>query len=300
MKSVGQFDVIATATDPAGNTGKATASLLVIDPSIGGVPTVSLAALPNNGVITAPVSITGTASDPDLLSYSLEVGSVDGGDFHQIATGTSSVTNGMLGTLDPTMLANDNYILRLTATNAGGKTASVDENFSVMGNLKLGNFTLAFTDLTVPISGIPISVTRTYDTLNAGTSGDFGYGWRLDYRDTHLRTSVPRTGDEQNGIFNPFRDGTRVYVTLPGGKREGFTFRPTEENAFLLTFFTPSFVPDPGVTDQLTDRSAHGRGRERQQPERAGRIPGPGRPGRDHLALPAGRRQLRQRRPDPL
>src|SRR5215467_10040145 len=106
------------------------------------------------------------------------------------------------------MLANDSCILRLTATNAGGKTATVDTDFSVMGGLKLGNFTLSFTDLTVPVAGIPITVTRTYDTLNAGTSGDFGYGWRLDYRDVHLRTSVPKTGDEQDGIFNPFRDGT--------------------------------------------------------------------------------------------
>jgi RHS repeat-associated protein len=251
VKTAGQLAVIATATDAAGNTGKATESLLVIDPTVTGAPTVALSALANNGVITAPVSITGTASDPNLLSYSLEVGSVDGGDFHPIATGTASVTNGVLGQLDPTMLANDSYVLRLTATNAGGKTASVDENFSVMGGLKLGNFTLAFTDLTVPVSGIPITVTRTYDTLNANSSRDFGYGWSLDYRDTHLRTSIPKTGDEANGIFNAFRDGTRVYVTLPGGQREGFTFEPINE--FVGdAIFQANFVPDPGVTDQLT------------------------------------------------
>src|SRR5262249_20866242 len=140
----------------------------------------------------------------------------------EIVRGTTSVTNGVLGKLDPTLLANDNYVLRLTATNAGGHTATAETPFSVMGNLKLGDFTLAFTDMSVPVSGIPITLTRTYDTLQAGTSADFGYGWRLDYRDVRLRTSVPPTGDEQNGIHNPFRDGTRVYVTLPGGKRESF------------------------------------------------------------------------------
>src|SRR5262249_26256391 len=144
-----------------------------------------------------------------------------------------------------------NYILRLVATNAGGKTATVDTNFSVMGDLKLGNFTLSFTDLTVPVSGIPITVTRTYDTLQAGTSGDFGYGWRLEYPETHRRTRAPKTGEEANGLFNAFRDGTRVYVTLPGGKREGFTFKPVNE--FIGdAIFQANFVPDSGVTDQLT------------------------------------------------
>jgi RHS repeat-associated protein len=252
VKTAGQLAVVATATDAAGNQGTATDSLLVIDPSITGAPTVDLPDLPNNGVITAPVTIMGTVNDSNLLSYTLEVGSVDGGDFHQIASGTSPVTNGVLGTLDPTMLANGPYILRLTATNAGGKTATEDANFSVMGNLKLGNFTQQFDDLAVLVSGVPITVTRIYNTLNADESADFGYGWSLDYRDTDLQTSVPKTGDEADGLFNPFVERTRVYVTLPGGQREGFTFEPTEGSAFLTTYFTPNFVPDPGVTDQLT------------------------------------------------
>src|SRR5439155_8521117 len=140
-------------------------------------PTVALPALPAGSVITAPTHIIGTVNDPNLLVYSLSVASADSGDFHEIVHGTTPVTNGVLGTLDPTMLANDNYILRLTATNAGGHTATADTAFSVMGNLKLGNFTLAFTDMTVPVSGIPITLTRTYDTLQAGTSAAFGFGW---------------------------------------------------------------------------------------------------------------------------
>ncbi|NER35201.1 MAG: RHS repeat protein [Oscillatoria sp. SIO1A7] len=57
------------------------------------------------------------------------------------------------------------------------------------------------------------------------------------------------------GIQNPFADGTRVYVTLPGGKRTGFTFRPRGDrlNSFLGSFaggaaswFHPAFVADDG------------------------------------------------------
>ena len=81
----------------------------------------------------------------------------------------------------------------------------------VAGDLKLGNFSLAFTDLTVPVLGVPISVTRTYDTLTAGHTADFGFGWRLEFRNMNVRTSVAPSGFEEFGIFNPFKVGSRVY-----------------------------------------------------------------------------------------
>ncbi len=42
-----------------------------------------------------------------------------------------------------------------------------------------------------------------------------------------LRTSVAPNRLEEFGIYNPFKNGSRVYLTLPGGARQGFTFRPT-------------------------------------------------------------------------
>src|SRR5206468_3585469 len=72
---------------------------------------------------------------------------------------------------------------------------------------------------------------------------------------TDLRTSVrPTTPDEQEaGIFNPYRDGSKVYITMPGGKREGFTFKPVRKSGFGGIFFSsPAFVPDRGVTSTLS------------------------------------------------
>jgi YD repeat-containing protein len=126
---------------------------------------------------------------------------------------------------------------------------------SVVGDLKLGNFTLSFADLSVPVAGVPISVVRTYDTLNSEETDDFGYGWRMEFRDTNLRTNVPRTGSEEDLIFNPFFAGARVFLQLPGGKREGFTFQPKRAPGLrgsFLGIFEPSFIPDRGVTSQLT------------------------------------------------
>ena len=42
-------------------------------------------------------------------------------------------------------------------------TTSITVNVS--GYLKLGNLDLSFTDLTVPVAGIPITITRTYNSL---------------------------------------------------------------------------------------------------------------------------------------
>src|SRR5262249_9525543 len=166
--------------------------------------------------------------------------------------GTSSVTNVVLGTLDPSRFSNDSYILRLIARDKGNHTSTDERLVSFAGGLKLGNFTLSFTDLSIPVSGIPITVGRTYDTLTAANPDDFGYGWRLEFGDTDLRTSVGKTGDEADGFFNPFRDKTRVYVTLPGGQREGFTFPPHGRSLIFDTLYSPQFQADPGVTDPLT------------------------------------------------
>ena len=146
-------------------------------------------------------------------------------------------------------------MLRLEATDAGGNIAAVEQEIEVGGDLKLGNFTLGFTDLTVPVFGVPITVARTYDTLTAAQSADFGFGWRLEFRNMNLRTSVTPTRFEEYGIFNPLKVGSRVYVTSPGGNRQAFTFQPKVASGFrggFLGIFEPRFVPEPGVKSSLT------------------------------------------------
>jgi RHS repeat-associated protein len=255
MKTAGNISVVATATDAAGNTGTDSHTLTVINPQVTTSPVVSFDTPADGDVITAPTDVIGTVSDSNLLSYTLSVAPLGSDSFTQIASGTSQVSHGVLGRFDPSLLPNDSYDLRLDATNIGGLESSVDETVNVAGGLKLGNFTLSFTDLTVPVAGIPITLTRTYDSLNAGTSEDFGYGWRLGLRSIDLHANVAPTGLEEDGIYNPFQQGTRVYLTEPGGKREGFTFSPTlapGPKGLFLGVYNPSFTPDPGVTDQLT------------------------------------------------
>ena len=256
----GTYTVVATATDAAGNVGSDTKTLVIIDNADQNPPTVDITTPADGDTITKPVDVIGTASDANLVSYTLSVAPVGSDSFTTIASGTTSVTNGVLGKFDPSGLANGAYDLHLEATDIGGNIAYIDTTVNVAGDLKIGNFTLSFTDLSIPVSGIPVTLTRTYDSLTAGSQDQLGYGWRLEFRDTDLRTSVrPTTPDEQEaGIFNAYRNGSKVYITMPGGKREGFTFEPVRKSGFAgyLGFYDPVFVPDRGVTSKLSVNGA--------------------------------------------
>lgn len=274
MEQVGEVSAIATAIDAAGNSGQASTKIQVIDPTDTEAPSINLdLGTIASRVITAPTDIIGSVTDSNLAYYTLEVAPIGSDDFIEIFRGTQSVTNGVLGKFDPSLLSNDTYTLRLSAFDANGHGSTIEDTVSVAGDLKLGNFQLSFTDLSIPVSGIPISLTRTYDTLTSNTRDDFGYGWRMEFRDTDLRTSVaaPDALQQELGYYNPFKDGTRVYITLPGGKREGFTFKPKADRlSGYLTgaaagagisgdpgIYHPEFVSDKGVTSTLTVSDAY-------------------------------------------
>ena len=61
-------------------------------------------------------------------------------------------------TFDPTLLQNDDYVIRVTAQDIDGHiTYSPEVLVHVTGNAKLGNEHLDYTDLTIPLAGIPIT-----------------------------------------------------------------------------------------------------------------------------------------------
>ena len=145
------------------------------------------------------------------------------------------VSDGLLGILDPTMMLNGQYRVRLTA-GAGLLRSASSGVFTVEGNMKIGNFTLSFTDMSVPVAGISMDVVRTYDSRvktsgdasTGSASGDFGIGWTLDIRNIRIHESVsPGTG--WNIDFDPFifslglmritpKTSHIISVTFPDGK----------------------------------------------------------------------------------
>jgi len=164
----------------------------------GGTPTqpvVSIASPQENAALTGPTPVTGSVSIGSLASWQLCYRLVNQGPggvpdvstpWVPFAAGVSSVTNGPLGTLDTTLLLNGLYEIRLTGYDNSGLTASDVRRVSIIGSQKVGYFTFAYTDLTLPAAGLPIQVTRTYDSRDKSL-GDFGVGWNLGLTNIRLQ-----------------------------------------------------------------------------------------------------------------
>ncbi len=186
----GVFSVVADAFDAEGNEGQATQTVIFLTPPTGSPPPVAgFNETQVTPVVTMPTAIMGTASSTDFLQYTLQY-SVEGqNQWTTFATGTAPVSNGTLGTIDPTMMDNGFYDVRLTVLDSSGQVTTADEIYQVDGQAKIGNFTLSFQDINIPESGIDLSATRTYDSRQKNTSGDFGYGWSLSTTQYSVETS---------------------------------------------------------------------------------------------------------------
>ena len=283
---LGVHNIVATARDAAGNVGQATGAVAFCDPcgDVGGTdgggvdhPLATITNPADTATVTGMVSLVGTANIDGFDHYRLLYRRVDEEAFTEFHRSSTAVVDGELGIWDTSLLENDEYVIRLEVTDTFGRVAVDDVRVGLSGALKLGDFRLSFTDLTVPVSGIPIQVVRSYDSLRADRKGDFGYGWRLEFRDTDLQVGLPESGLEHIGVFTPMRPGVKVYMTLPGQVRVGWTFTPQFRVlpglGDHLVVATPRFTPDPGNTAQLIVDSGQLFANERGELFAAGKIP---------------------------
>jgi len=195
--------------------------------------------------LRTPTPIVATIADPNsggpAVTWTVRLRQPGAAD-RQIGSGTGVVTNATIATIDPTTLANDNYIVRVEAFK-GTEGISQEIPYTVSGDAKLGQFTALYNDLTIPLGGIPISIARAYSSLDTRKS-DFGAGWRL-------ATFGSVTDAPTESPLQGLRPGHKVYVTLPDGRRVSFRFDPFAP-AFLFPYVvTPRFTPDAGVYDKL-------------------------------------------------
>ncbi len=271
----GLVRIVASATDIRGNSisVEAEPGLRVRDPNDTAAPVVDIDSPLPGQVITYLYDIVGTVSDDNLEFYQLDISPVGQNQWHTIASrrfatapGVDGVIAGTLGTLDPTLLANDVYELRLLAQDISGNQSTRNLEWAVEASAKIGNYQftasqnycgcgIQFVDLEIPLAGIPIRITRSYDTLDAPYLGDFGYGWTMEIANPRINESVRVSASEAAGggslVGNPFRIGTRVYLNAPDGRRVGFTFDPVPTAGLLGAVWTPRFTADPGVEMEL-------------------------------------------------
>jgi RHS repeat-associated protein len=206
--------VIQTNSEQATETN----GFSVLGPVTGPGPTVEITSPVEGASITAPTTVTGTATSPNLDSWTLEYQPTGASGFTQFATGTTSTVS---GTLDPTVLLNGITVIRLTAADTSGQTTAATLNVVVMKNQKIGNFTLSFNDMTVPSTVLPVQVARTYDSRNKAV-GDFGIGWTLDLKNVVLNI---------NGVLGATWTGTST-----GGVFPTYCIQPTKTLVVTISF----------------------------------------------------------------
>ena len=259
----GVFSAIATATDTSGNVAQDVVQIRVLDPSDTEGPAVTINSPTPGSEITYLTNVIGTVNDENLVNYRLEFAradlvdldqiAADDSDFQLIAEGFENVDQDVVGVFDPTLLSNDSYVIRLIATDVNGLTTASAIQVNVVGDAKLGNLELGFTDLITELDGIRFQFDRNYSSLESGSSGEFGFGWALSLFNANIRESVPDAPPQFLGAGeSPLRLDTRVYVTTPDGERLGFTFAPELSAVGLLgATFIPRFEGDPGTLWRL-------------------------------------------------
>jgi RHS repeat-associated protein len=165
-------------------------------------------------------------------------------------------TNNSLGRLDLSAIPNGAYDLKLIV-HGGGAQTNATARFILDSQLKIGQFSFSEQDLVLPVSGIPITITRSYNSLRAngsprpsdgrgagGEGSDFGPGWTLALNSMDVRLDDERQDVTIGSDQAPFADveedaygrpllqsirtggGLDVTLTLPDGRRTTFAFNP--------------------------------------------------------------------------
>ena len=275
-----------TATDEAGNEASDEFSWYVSDNrevpfakllSFCSLSDTALTELPLDSTVTEPVEIIGTADmdrDPDdggePWGYELRLCPVDDdysfevhteGEVTEywvkdvsrgvvIASGVADSVNAHLGTLDPTLFKSGLYRLVLQVVceeHEPPHIKAIDERIiEIRNDARPGNLDLSFTDLQTDLGGIPISLVRSYCSADVDLGeATFGPGWSLNLLGAGVE--VGHFKQATNSLSEPMARGTRVFVTLPDGSIQRFTFDPVSYG----DLYRPYFRPDPDNSTTL-------------------------------------------------
>jgi RHS repeat-associated protein len=269
-----QVRAIETGWLPSGTN---TALIIVTNGAAGStnLPVAAITSPSDGDVITCVTNIMGVANlatpDPGAfeswqLAYRPSGNS--NGTWAQFASDTSaSGTSQSPGTFvpgqfDPTLLLNGLYDILLTVSDTNGDTTNAIITVSVQGKQKVGVFTLSFTDLTVPVAGIPIQITRTYDSRDKG-QGDFGTGWRLALSGVSVQKNGTLGSGWEQDSYGGLYDSTfevqptqshMVSITFPGDQTYSFeaALNPSSQGYAPIPRGNVIFQPLPGTYATLS------------------------------------------------
>jgi choice-of-anchor A domain-containing protein len=254
--------VVLAGIDDGFEQAQANDSFFVRDPDAEGGPFVSLSTPDYEAEITAPTMIIGTVQDDDLDTWVLAWAEAGTQNWTILAEGSEVIDEADIAMFDPTLLINGQYRIALQAWDSQGRMSSDSREIQVTGDMKLGHFAITFEDATVPLSGIPITLTRTYDTRQRHQNLDFGFGWSVGYQDVRLHESR-RVGlgwslnEYRQGFFSTWcvepNGDPIVTVRLPDDEVHRFKAKAEPECQQLVPFIDVHIVFEalPGTHSEL-------------------------------------------------
>ncbi|WP_298850495.1 Ig-like domain-containing protein [uncultured Aquimonas sp.] len=267
----GNYALVVTVSDGY-DTVQTTATVSVANAGGSVPPTVSILSPSESAnadllVVTQRLPVRASVNDDNLRSWALVVveRGARPGEFIPVASGSNTFSDVEIGTLDPTLLQNGQYALLLQAEDLSGNRATDLVALSVEGEMKIGHFSISFEDVSVPVAGIPVSVTRTYDTRVRHKRQDFGHGWSLDYQNVRVQESrTPGFGWSLNtypsgplGLIPNYcvesALGNVVSIVLGDGRVEKFKVKasPACNQAIPFLDVTFAFEPTDGARGRL-------------------------------------------------
>ena len=261
---LGVYTVVASMTTATGDRVDRQTQIRVIDAGDNRVPEVKITSPAEGAVVTAPTDITGLVSADGLVRYTLQYAPAGSGDYVLLAEDIKAV-NGKIAVFDPTLLENGFYDIVLTGY---GSRSGVRQQItvSVEGEMKIGNFSIEFTDMSVPMQGFPLDVVRGYDSRRKNQSGDFGNGWQLTLSGAKLSEScapgeywdyASRPGGPMGLITTYYwieEKPHEVSVDWGNGKTDHFVMKlnPAEQTLYPFSYgISVSYTAKSGTTSKL-------------------------------------------------
>jgi RHS repeat-associated protein len=238
----GTYKILVTSTDGSATLTREVV-LVVRDATDSSMPVAAITAPESNADLHGLVHILGTATDDHLAYYQLFIRPFGASDaaWKEIARGYSAVSAAELGTLDTSTYANGEYQLGLRVVDINGHEQSVTIPVELSGNLKLGEFKIAFDDINADASGMPLRLNRMYDSSRRAEMGDFGWGWFASANDITVRQNMVLGSSWQSTTEGSWQQCIRsvgkhrVTVTLPDGGLYRFEAHNSKECEFAVT-----------------------------------------------------------------
>lgn len=265
----GDKSVSVVYKDTTGNESAPATAFIKLDTSY---PTAKLSKPNALEYLQGIVSITGTATDNDMKSYTLSYGAGSAPtEFTQIFTADKEIQDGEMAKWDTKDLPNGLYTLRLEATDLAGNITYDSRNIWVdQPNNRLGvesfwgaqaitsgfgessvsysngNLILQLTDASLDGRGLDPSIERTYNAQDK-SSNLLGIGWRLSF-ESHVKESANgdilfTDGDGSQHLFAKKPDGTYqhpsgVYKKITKSSNGEVTIQELDDSGISETYLS--------------------------------------------------------------